>query len=73
MTGGYKPPWPFDYTGVVACIRHVVILSGQLTVVKDNGECWTLGREGGMSNAPLEWQQLPTVPGFGGATESSAL
>jgi hypothetical protein len=61
------PPLP----PAMARIQHVVILSGQITVVKDNGECWTLGREGSMPTGALEWQQLPTIPGFDITPESS--
>jgi hypothetical protein len=43
-------------------VEHVVILSGQITVVMDCGEVWTLGREGGMRDGALEWQKLPTIP-----------
>lgn len=43
-------------------MSHVLILSGQLTVVRYSGKVWTLGRVGNHPHGALEWQELPPVP-----------
>lgn len=39
------------------------VIGSQMHVILDDGSVWTLGRVDQLSQNPLEWQQLPPIPG----------